>query len=77
MGLETWELIMIELVLSVCFVADVHRCKDVHLTYVAETVSMHECMMYGQNEIAKWSEGNPNWRVQKWSCGSPRQVAKI
>ena len=68
---------MIELVLSVCFVADPARCKDVHLTYVAHSVSLHQCMLYGQTEAAKWSEGNPNWRIQKWACGNTRQVAKI
>lgn len=68
---------MIELVLSVCFVADPGRCKDVHLTYMAEAVTPHQCMMYGQPEISKWMEGNPNWRLQKWRCGVPHQVAKI
>lgn len=69
---------MIEIVLSVCMLADPSRCKDVHLSYMAEGqgVTPHQCMLYGQSEIAKWSEGNPNWRLQKWTCGTPRSYAK-
>lgn len=69
---------MIEIVLSVCMLADPSRCKDVHLSYMAEGqgVTPHQCMLYGQSEIARWSEGNPNWKLQKWSCGTPRSYAK-
>ncbi len=69
---------MIEIVLSVCMLADPARCKDVHLSYMAEGqgVTPHQCMMYGQSEIAKWAEGNPNWKLHKWSCGRPRALAK-
>ncbi len=68
---------MIEIVLSVCSIVQGATCKDVRLTYMAEAVTPFECMMYGQAEIAKWSEGHPNWRVAKWTCGQARQVAKI
>lgn len=68
---------MIELVLSVCFVADPARCKDVRLTYMAEAATPQQCMFYGQSEMAKWAEGNPNWRIEKWKCGEARQMAKI
>jgi len=68
---------MIEIVLSVCMIDTPDRCKDVRLSYMAETVTPFECMMYGQSEIAKWTEGHPNWKISKWSCGTPRQFAKI
>jgi hypothetical protein len=73
-----WELIMIEIVLSVCMLADPAKCKDVHLSYAAESTNItpQQCMMNGQPEIAKWSEGNPNWQIQKWRCGAPRALAK-
>lgn len=69
---------MIEIVLSVCMLADPAKCKDVHLSYMAESqqVTPHQCMLYGQSEIAKWAEGNPNWKLQKWSCGRPHHYAK-
>lgn len=68
---------MIEIVLSVCSIVQGATCKDVRLTYMAESVTPFECMRYGQTEIAKWAEGHPNWKVHRWSCGQPRQVAKI
>lgn len=68
---------MIEIVVSVCSIVQGATCKDVRLTYMAESVSPMECMMKGQVEMAKWAESNPNWKIQRWSCGVPRQFAKI
>lgn len=69
---------MIEIVVSVCLIADPEKCRDVHLSYMAEAqaVTPQQCMMYGQSEIAKWAEGNPKWRVSRWTCGVPREFAK-
>lgn len=68
---------MIEIVMSVCLIDAPDRCKDVRLSYMAESVTPFECMMYGQTEMAKWTEGNPNWKIAKWKCGAARQIAKI
>lgn len=69
---------MIEIILSVCMLADPTKCKDVHLSYVAEGggITPHSCMMYGQSEITKWAEGNPNWTIQRWTCGRPSSLSK-
>lgn len=69
---------MFEIVVAVCLLADPGKCKDVHLSYAAEGAALtpHACMMYGQSEIAKWAEGNPNWQVIRWSCGRPSLAAK-
>lgn len=67
---------MIEIVISVCSIVQGATCKDVRLTYMAESVTPQQCMMYGQIEIAKWAEGHPNWKIHKWSCGEARQIAK-
>lgn len=69
---------MFEIVVAVCLLADPAKCKDVHLSYAAEGAAMtpHACMIYGQSEIAKWSEGNPNWAVKRWTCGRPSLMAK-
>lgn len=69
---------MIEIVMLVCMLADPAKCKDVHLSYVAEStnVTPQQCMMNGQVEMAKWAEGNPNWAIQRWRCGAPRAMAK-
>lgn len=44
---------MIEILLSVCMVSDPQQCKDVHLTYTADSVTPHQCMMFGQAEIGR------------------------
>jgi len=67
---------MIELVLSVCLIQAPATCKDVKLSYMADRVTPQQCMMYGQSEIAKWTEGHPKWRVKKWSCGRAGVLAK-
>ena len=67
---------LIEIVLDVCNIQDPSRCKDVHLTYVAQNVTPFQCLYYGQPEIAKWVENNPNWVVTRWKCGQARVAAK-
>ena len=67
---------MLELVLSVCQIADPARCKDVHLNFAEENVTAMQCMMSGQIEIAKWIEFHPDWQVAKWSCARPGLLAK-
>lgn len=68
---------MIELLVSVCLIDDPARCKDVRLSYLAEGLSPYQCVMSGQAEIAKWSEGHPKWRIAKWRCQTAGRVAKI
>jgi hypothetical protein len=68
---------MIELVLAVCMISEPDQCKNVHLTFMAENMTPFHCMLYGQSEIAKWSEAHPDWKIQRWSCGRPSGVVKI
>ena len=69
--------VLIEILLSVCMIQDIGRCKDVKLSYMSEDqITPHNCMINGQTEIAKWIEGNPNWQIMKWSCGHPSQLGK-
>jgi hypothetical protein len=35
---------MIEIVLSVCMLGQPEHCQDVHLTYMAESVTPFQCM---------------------------------
>jgi len=68
---------MIEIVLSVCMLGESERCKDVKLTYFAESVNTQQCMFNGQLEIAKWIEAHPKWTIKKWYCGERREVADL
>ncbi len=68
---------MIEIVFLACAIANPADCKDVRLNFMADHVTPQQCMMYGQHEIAKWSQGHPKWKVKKWRCGTVKeQVAK-
>jgi hypothetical protein len=68
---------MIEIVVAVCLIDDPSRCKDVRLSFIADSVSPMECMMNGQLEAAKWLESHPKWQLKRWSCGIAGQLAKI
>lgn len=68
---------MIEIILSVCWLGDAGRCREVTLTYFGEAVTAHQCLLYGQAEMAKWSEANPKWTIKRWSCGKPSEIARI
>jgi len=67
---------MIELVLSVCLLADPTRCKEVSLVYSAEGLTPMQCVMMAPPEIAKWAEGHPNYFAKKWGCRPAGRLAK-
>ena len=68
---------MIEVVALVCSMQAPLQCKDIHLSFAADSVTPQQCMMYGQFELAKWTVGHPNWQIRKWSCGRAGRYAKI
>ena len=67
---------MIEIVFLACSILHGAACKEEKLSFMAERVSMFECFLYGQTEMAKWVEGHPNWSVNRWRCQSARIEAK-
>jgi hypothetical protein len=69
---------MLELILTVCLLADTTRCKDVTLTMVeTHQVTPQQCFHNGQIEMVKWLEANPKWRIAKWKCQVPRNKIDI
>ena len=68
---------MIELAFAACMIDHLWRCKDVHLSFEAASVTPRSCMMNGQFAMAEWVAEHPNWTIQKWSCGIAGQVAKL
>lgn len=58
---------MFEILVSVCFIAEPQRCRDVRLDFVADNVTPRQCLTLGEIEIAKWIDGHPNWQVKRWS----------
>jgi hypothetical protein len=67
---------MIELILATCLLDEPTACKEVSLIYSVESVTLMQCMMGAQPEIARWSEAHPKWRVTRWSCAMAGQIAK-
>ena len=68
---------MIEIIVSVCFVLEPKRCKDVNLTFAGDNITAGQCMFAGQVEMAKWSNSHPNWQVKRWTCGKAGTFAKL
>ena len=68
---------MIEIAAAVCLMTAPHKCRDISLTFEADTISMFACMMYGQGELAKWSNDHPGWRVARYTCRQAGQIAKL
>ena len=67
---------MIEIILSVCLIAQADECKDVHLRYLGDSVTPMQCLMGGQPQIARWIEGHPKWTVKRWKCGRVRTTQR-
>ena len=68
---------MVELFLLVCMVGQPNICRTTHLSYSEESVTLLQCTMYGQVEVAKWASEHPEWRIARWSCAPARQEANI
>lgn len=61
---------MVELLLVACLLQDPARCEAHQLQ--TDRMSLVECMVTGQQQLARWVEQHPRWRVRRWSCGYPR-----
>lgn len=64
----------------VCMAIDFNRCKDIRIPVELEHENgktLHQCMLVGQTELAKWLEGNPNWTIKRWKCIDNIESQKI
>jgi hypothetical protein len=60
---------MIELVFVVCLRTMPHLCEERSLSYV-EDISLMNCMMQAQPQLAQWSASNPDLEIARWRCQS-------
>jgi hypothetical protein len=69
---------MIELAAIFCAIAA--PCKDVNFQYSPHPdeggVSVMQCMVGAQQELAKWVDQHPGYFVKRWSCGVSGRYAK-
>jgi hypothetical protein len=66
---------MFELAFLACLSANPTYCRDFQLTYVGNVPMLTECALFSQPELAKWTIGNPNWKIKKYKCG-PAEMDK-
>ncbi|HXZ14485.1 MAG TPA: hypothetical protein VEH77_00660, partial [Roseiarcus sp.] len=58
----------IQLVMTVCALAQPATCEERRETFSTDTVSIVGCMIGAQPYIAKWSGEHPTLRVTRWRC---------
>ncbi len=62
---------MIELVLTVCAVAQPNLCLDQHLLFNSDNTP-RQCMMSAPPFVARWADQHREWFVQRWKCQYPK-----
>lgn len=62
----------IELVITVCAVAQPTQCEDRYLQY-ASGQSLRQCAMGAPPYIAQWIGEHPKWTAVRWHCEYPGQ----
>lgn len=68
---------MIELVLTLCLLADHSRCHERSIVYSQENgLTPYSCMMGSPPEIAKHLEAHPKEFVKRWTCRPAGKYAK-
>jgi len=61
---------MIEIILTVCAIANPANCEEKYLQFAWEG-SLNQCMMGAQPYIAQWIGNHPQWIARKWTCEYP------
>ncbi|AFL53958.1 hypothetical protein ABIE78_006418 [Sinorhizobium fredii] len=67
---------LVDLVLTVCTLADPTSCRTEHL-YFESHGSLIQCMMLAPVEIAKWAENHPGLKIVRWKCVFPDKGGEI
>jgi hypothetical protein len=61
---------LIEIILTVCAIANPAHCEEKYLQFAFDG-SLDQCMMAAQPYIAQWIGQHPGWIATRWSCGYP------
>ncbi|HME30142.1 MAG TPA: hypothetical protein VKE53_09815 [Pseudolabrys sp.] len=61
---------LLELVITVCAIADPTLCEDRHLQY-AGGESLQQCAVGAPPYIAQWIGEHPKWMAVRWHCEYP------
>ncbi|HVY58351.1 MAG TPA: hypothetical protein VHA77_10920 [Xanthobacteraceae bacterium] len=66
---------LIEIVLTVCALAQPTLCEDEHLEFAAAG-SLRQCAMAAPPYIAHWIGEHPKWAAVRWRCDYPGRGGK-
>jgi hypothetical protein len=61
---------LIEIILTVCAIANPNNCEEKALQFAWDG-SIAQCMMAAQPYIAQWIGQHPGWMARKWTCDYP------
>jgi len=61
---------MIEIILTVCAIANPNNCEDKYLQFAWDG-SLQQCMNAAPPYIAQWIGQHPAWIARRWSCDYP------
>lgn len=61
---------MIEVIMTVCALANPSQCEEQHLQYAAQG-SLRQCTMNAQPFMAQWINEHPKWSIVRWRCEAP------
>jgi len=61
---------LVELILTVCTLAQPAACEERRLAFV-DSGSLRQCLTQAPPKIAEWSMAHPGRRVVRWRCGYP------
>ncbi|WP_454855371.1 hypothetical protein [Rhizobium binxianense] len=75
-SVERCNMLLIELVLTICVLDRPSSCREEHLQF-EDRGNLVTCMLQAPPQIAKWSEEHPNLRVVKWRCEYPPKNRNI
>lgn len=62
---------LMELILTVCALAQPASCEETNLTFVDQGQSLAECAISAPPTIADWVNHHPTRFVAKWRCSYP------
>jgi hypothetical protein len=66
---------MIEVIMTVCALANPSQCEEQHLQYAGQG-SLRQCVMNAQPYLAEWINEHPKWSIVRWRCDVPHSREK-
>ena len=62
---------LVELILTVCTLAQPESCEERHLAFVDGGGSLTQCMSQAPPAMAEWATQHPGRKIVKWRCSYP------